>query len=154
MKWWLSFLPALWIACSIQSVVGATGTTLVQLPLLVLAVFSVFGSRTQAILAGILCGVIEGGVVGSNLGAFVMTRLIVALVATWIEPDEVELRGPFAFIWGLGFTLAALVMFRLGVPWADFGTFALVTISCALLNGILAIPAFAAARKFLALPRR
>ena len=121
-----------------------------KLGLMVLAVCSLHGSRTQSIAGGLILGLLEGGIVGSNFGAFIVTRVLAGLLLGSVRTLEFDANFVLAALWAALTTLVAHSLFVLGVPSGSFLDSALATLTTALLNAALAIPTYGLVSRILA----
>jgi hypothetical protein len=135
MRWWLMFAPLIILSASMAGTDQPTN----RIGIMVLSVASLFGSRTQTIAAGFLLGIMEAALVGSNAGAFVITRVLIAFAMGSVRTLEFDANFLLAGVWSFAATLVTQLVFGLGVPGSGLLAETLATLSSALLNAALAM---------------
>ncbi len=147
---WLVAVVCLWLAAGCQqglpdriAVMGARPDFL----LLALGVLGLRMRRTDALLLGFLCGLIQGGLSGSQMTIYVFSRTVAGLVVGWLGSLEVESHAVVTCAAVVVVTIVAQLSVMFMAPPASITAYLLATIGSAMYNGVLAVPFYALQNK-------
>jgi len=152
----LTAIGSLYLALVLQQALPDRISVLGARPDFILVVTIALALLTRApssIVVGFWGGVIQGAIVGANLGQFVITRMITAYAASRLNDFEIEIGVVLGAIFiGIGSIVAQLLMMFLAPP-RSLGGFLGDTIAMAVYNAVLAVPIYAILRRILREPR-
>lgn len=104
---------------------------------------------TIAAVLGFTAGLLHGGVVGSDVATFTISRTLVAYGAGYVSRLELEVRPWYAGLVALGGTVLVHLLVMIPAPPPETWPYLRDTIVAATYNGVLAIPLYAFLRRTL-----
>ena len=154
MKGWKLALAAalsLWIAGGLQeslawrvNILGAS----FDLVLVAISILGLATDRRSGSIIGFVGGLIQGALVGANLGAYAITRTITGFACGSVSSLEFERNPVVAGLVCAAMTVLAQICLMFIAPPSAIAPFLLATIGTAMVNGVLAMPCHAVVRKF------
>jgi rod shape-determining protein MreD len=143
---------AFWIAAALQ-MAAAPRLAIAGAPpdLLMVLAFScaVLFPPTVGAILGFTAGLLHGGVVGSDVAMFTISRTLVAYLAGYVSRLELEVRPWYVGLVVLGGTILVHLLVMIPAPPPETWPYLRDTIVAAMYNGVLAIPLYAFLRRTL-----
>jgi rod shape-determining protein MreD len=143
---------AFWAAAALQmaaaprlAIAGAPPDLLLTLALSCAVMFP----PTVAAVLGFVAGLLHGGVVGSDVATFTVSRALVAYAAGYVSRLELEVKPWYVGLVVLAGTVLVHVVVMIPAPPPETWPYLRDTIVAATYNGVLAIPLYAFLRRTL-----